>query len=99
MEEELSNDLEGVSKCPICGKKYKKENATILEIGQKRNTVHFTCDACKMSSLIFMSYGQAGIVSVGMLTDLAKIEVKDVFQKESISADQVLDIHNFFKSL
>ncbi len=95
----FSNDLSSMAKCPVCEKKYKKENAIVLEAGQKRNTVHFTCEACQMSSLVFISQSQTGTVGVGILTDLAKSEVKNIFQKEAISADQVLNVHNFFKSL
>jgi len=95
----FSNELGGMAKCPVCEKKYKKESATVLEAGQKRNTIHFTCDHCKMSSLVFLSQNQTGTVGVGILTDLDKSEVKSVFQKEAISADQVLSVHNFFKGL
>lgn len=93
----LSNDLSHIAKCPVCEKKYKKESATVLEIGQKRNTVHFTCESCQVASLVFISKEQAGIVGVGILTDLVKNEVRNVFQKEAVSADQVLGVHNFFK--
>lgn len=95
----FSNDLGSMAKCPVCEKKYKKENAIVLEAGQKRNTVHFTCESCQMSSLVFVSQGQAGMVGVGILTDLDRSEVKNIFQKEAISADQVLSVHNFFNSL
>lgn len=97
--QEFSKDLSSMAKCPICEKKYKKEDAIVLEAGQKRNTVHFTCQACRMSSLVFISQGQVGMVGVGILTDLDRSEVKSKFQKEAISADNVLNVHNFFKKL
>ncbi len=88
----------GMAKCPLCERKYKKENATVLEIGPKRNTIHFTCDSCKVSSMMFLSYNQTGVVGVGILTDLIKDEAKRLFIKEPISTDQVLEVYKFFKN-
>ena len=88
-----------MAKCPVCEKKYKKQNATVLEIGQKRNTVHFSCEACRVSSLVFVSQDQMGSVGVGILTDLSGSEAKNVFQKESVSTDHVLSVYSHLETI
>ena len=95
----FSNDSGYVAKCPVCKKKYRKEDSVILEAGNDRNVVHFTCGACRTSSLVLISQSQAGTIGVGMLTDLDGSEVADVFNGESITADNVLHIHSLLKSL
>jgi len=92
------NHLGHIAKCPVCDKKYSKKDAMVLEIGQKRNTFHFTCDKCSVSSLVFVSENSMGMVGVGVLTDMTKKEASVFFQNEPVSADNVLEVHNFFKN-
>lgn len=95
----LSGDLDSMAKCPVCEKKYKKENAIFLENGEQKNTIHFTCENCRISSLIFLSIGQAGFSGVGVLTDLDASEVGKFFQQKAVSSDQVLEVYDFFRKL
>lgn len=70
---------------------------TVLDEDEKRTTLHLTCDDCGASTLVFVSIGQLGVVSLGMLTDLEQSEAKKVFQGEAISADNVIEVHQFLK--
>ena len=69
----------------------------VLDEDDKRTTLHMTCDGCSASSMVFVSMGQLGVVSLGMLTDLEQGEAQKVFQREAISSDQVIEVHQFLK--
>ena len=69
----------------------------VLDEDEKRTTLHLSCSACNASSIVFVSTGQFGVVSLGMLTDLEQGEAKRVFRGEAISTDQVLEVHQFLK--
>jgi hypothetical protein len=83
--------------CPVCNKKYKPAKMLVLDEDDKRTTLHMTCDGCGATSLVFVSMGQFGVVSFGVLTDLEQEEARRVFQREAISSDQVIEVHQFLK--
>lgn len=92
------NNLENLIRCPICSKKYGRTKALILEEENNKTTLHLTCDSCKLSSLVFISSGKMGIVSLGILTDLTRDEARGIFKGEAISTDQVIEVHEYFKN-
>lgn len=92
------NNLENLVKCPICNKKYGQAKILVLEENNNKTTLHVTCGSCKISSLIFISSGKMGIVSLGMLTDLTTEEAREIFKGEAVSADQVIDVHEYLKN-
>ncbi|MDO8529256.1 MAG: hypothetical protein Q7S18_01150 [bacterium] len=92
------NNLENLVKCPICNKKYNQARILVLEEGGNRTTIHVTCGNCEISSLVFISSGKMGIISLGMLTDLTTGEAKSLFKNEAISTDQVIEVHEYFKN-
>ncbi len=64
---------------------------------EKRTMLHLTCEHCGGKTLVAISVTQFGMVSLGVLTDLDQSEVKQIFSSEPISANQVIDAHQFFK--
>lgn len=93
------NNLENLAKCPICSKKYGQNKILLLEDESNRTTLHVTCENCKVSSLVFISSGKLGVVSLGMLTDLTREEARIIFKEEAISTDQVIEVHEYLKDL
>ena len=91
------NNLDSLVKCPICNKKYGQTKILVLEEDENRTTLHLTCGECQNSSLVFISSGKLGIVSLGILTDLGREEVKSLFKSEAISTDQVIEVHKYLK--
>ncbi len=69
----------------------------VLDEDDKRVTLHMTCTHCSVASIVFVSTGQFGIVSFGMLTDLEQSEAKQSFRGEAISSDHVIEAHQFLK--
>jgi transcription elongation factor Elf1 len=92
------NNLESLVKCPICNKKYGQAKVLVLEEESNKTTLHVTCENCKISSLVFVSSGKLGIVSLGMLTDINREEARNLFKGEAISTDQVIEVHEYFKN-
>lgn len=90
-------NLKSFAKCPVCNKKYAPAVVTSLVEDEARSTMHVSCPACGVSSILFVSSNQWGIASVGVLTDLEGEESKKYFGKDVISTDEVLDAYIFFK--
>lgn len=90
-------NIQPLIRCPVCNKKYRPAKMIVLDEDDKRTTLHLSCDGCHASTLVFVSMGQLGIVSLGMLTDLEQSEARNVFQGEAISADNVIEVHQFLK--
>lgn len=84
-------------RCPVCNKKYEPARALVLEEQENHTALHMTCAACRVSSVVFVSASQWGVVSMGVLTDLETREARSLFRKEAISVDQVIEVHNFLK--
>lgn len=92
------NNLDFLSRCSFCGSRLEQNNLTILEEQDRRTVLHVSCSRCMTSSISILSSNQAGIVSLGIATDLDKIEAKSKFSKKAISADEVIDAHEFIES-
>lgn len=88
-----ADNLEHLSKCPQCSRKYRFNKALVLDEDEERTTFHLTCDNCQISTLVFVTVGQYGVVSLGIVTDLDRNEAKYLFRNEAISADHVIDAH------
>lgn len=84
-------------RCPICDKKQDPAKALILEEHDRHTALHMTCGSCGVSTVVFVSASQWGMVSMGVLTDLETEEARSLFRNEAISSDQVIEVHNFLK--
>lgn len=93
----LVSSLKQLAKCPACNKKCQTAEVLVLKKEKMRTILHLTCDRCKTSALVFISTGKFGIVSFKILTDLGSREAKRLFQGQSVSTDQVIEVHQFLK--
>ncbi len=85
--------MDALAKCSVCGRKLRADRIVILDEKERETVLHATCFNCKSASIIFLSSNQAGLVSVGMATDMDASEVKKIFGTSAISADEVIDAH------
>ena len=67
----------------------------MLEATEQKTTLHISCGACHASAIFFVSGNQAGVLSMGMATDLDKEEAKQKFLRCAVTADEVIDAHQF----
>lgn len=96
----MKTPLEGLKplmQCSVCGKAFKPARVTVLSEDRERTTLHLECDECGVASFVLVSSGQLGVASVGMLTDLSTRDARELFGKEPISTDQVIEVHRLLK--
>ncbi|MFZ3031658.1 MAG: hypothetical protein WA082_01360 [Candidatus Moraniibacteriota bacterium] len=91
-------NIQSLMRCPVCNKKYRTTKMLVIDEDDKRTTLHMTCEGCGASTLVFVSLGQFGVVTLGTLTDLEQSEARKVFQGEAVSTDNVIEAHQFLKN-
>jgi hypothetical protein len=96
MKKSISHQ-EKLGKCPACSQEYTTHQMQLLDEHDGRTMFHVTFQHCLTSMFIVMANGQFGIMSLGVPTDLVSSEVQEMFGGESISRDQVLDVHEYLK--
>ncbi len=79
--------------CSVCSSVF--DDQRIILVGERENGTifHATCQKCLTSALIFLSQTEQGMMSIGMVTDMNGVEVRDIFGKKAIDADDVLEIY------
>jgi len=92
------NNLDHLTKCPVCNSAYRNIKTFILKEEGNRTALHITCNRCNVSTVVFVSMNKIGIVSLGVLTDLKGEEAKKFFGNEVISEDCVIEVHEFLKN-
>ena len=85
--------IENVMRCPLCDKVYQQANIVMFEEQGGRATFHMTCRQCMTSAILFSAAGKFGVVSVGMMTDLDRMEASRILARDAVSADHVIDMH------
>jgi hypothetical protein len=89
------NNLEVLLSCPICNKKYGRDDVKF--VGEKNGlTLFYTnCKFCHNSSLAVYSKRESGegSVALGVLTELNFDEIKNVFQKKAMTTNEFLDFY------
>lgn len=90
---DLNHNLKHLTKCPVCGTYYEQSQLRILKEDSVKTVFHTTCLKCGTAMMVFVSRGEQGIASMSMATDLNIQEALNLFEKRSISADNILDIY------
>ncbi|HWQ60232.1 MAG TPA: hypothetical protein VN420_03720 [Candidatus Fimivivens sp.] len=96
MKHSLEN-LKPLIRCPVCQKKYDPGKVILLSEDDRKTVLHIACEACGISSLVFVSLGKMGAVSFGILTDLSREEIREYYGSEPVSIDDTLAVHRFLK--
>lgn len=92
------NSQDFLSRCSFCGGVLEQNDLTMLEEREHKTIFHIFCSHCQTSLISVLFSNQGGIVSLGIATDLDKNEVRNKFSKKTISADEVIDAHEFIES-
>ncbi len=92
------NILQHVRKCPVCEQNYRNARMLLVQKRPDRTGFHITCSSCGTRVLVFVSPGQMGVVSVGMITDLTAGEVRAKLNQSPISPNMVLDMYSKIRS-
>jgi len=88
------------AKCPVCDREFRAAEATeILSDPRAGAIVHFTCEDCRSSLIFSLRMEGPGMIGMGMLTDLAREEARDVLVgSEPVSDDDVLAAYRAFRT-
>ncbi len=91
-------NIQSLIRCPVCNKKYRSMKMLVIEEDDKRTTLHMTCESCSAATIVYVSLGQFGVVTLGTLTDLEQSEARRVFSGDVVSANNVIEAHQFLKN-
>lgn len=86
-----------VAHCPLCEAKLNPIRAEVVDERDDLNVMHVQCSKCKGALLVILVQTNVGVNSVVMVSDLSYHDVCSFRRKGSLSADQVIDIHQCFR--
>ena len=96
MEESLIKRLMASIKCSVCGHRYQVDSINVLSHHQDLWFLSAICPACHTRSLM------AAIVKEGrvpeVVTDLTEAELDRFRTAGKLTADDVLDMHNYLRN-
>lgn len=79
--------------CSVCSGAIEDRSIILVDEKEARTIFHSTCQKCLTATLIFLSQTEKGMMSVGMATDLNRDEVQEMFSRNAISADEVIEVY------
>ena len=95
MEENLIKRLMTSIKCNVCGHYYEVDDVSILDHREALWFLKARCSACHTQCLVAAAIKEDRVPEV--ITDLAEAELDKFKNIGVLTADEVLDMHNFFK--
>jgi hypothetical protein len=98
MAKNRNENMDFPLRCAFCGSEIGQGDLTILDEQANRTVLHISCLHCGASTISILSGSQAGIMSVGIATDLDGDEAKNKFSEKAISADDVINAYELVKS-
>lgn len=95
MEEGLIKRVMASMKCGVCGQRYEPDNINVL--GQQEDLwfLRVFCSACQTQYLVAAVIREGKMPEV--ITDLTEAESDKFRNADKLTADEVLDMHNFLK--
>ena len=95
VEESLIKRLIASLKCSACGQCYDTDNITVL--GQREDLwfLRVFCLTCHTQYLVATLINESQAPEVN--TELTRAELDEFTNADAVTADEILDIHNFLK--
>lgn len=83
-----------ISFCPLCETNYNPMEARVLGEKEDGHLLHIRCKKCWNSILALVLVSNAGVSSVGLITDLTYDDVRKFSGRDtSVSTDDVIAVH------
>ena len=95
MEEGLIKRLMASIKCSVCGQRYEVDNINVLGHHEDLWFLSALCPACYARCLVAAVIKEGRVPEV--TTDLTKAELDRFRNAGRVTADEVLDMHNFLE--
>ena len=96
MEEALIKRVMTSIKCGVCGQHYEPDNISILGHQEDLWFLRVFCSACHTQYLVAAVIREGKVPEV--VTDLTEAELDKFRSAGRLTADEVLDMHNFLKA-
>lgn len=88
-----------ISYCPLCETAYNPMEARILDEKEDGHLLHIRCKKCWNSILALVLVSNAGVSSVGLVTDLVFEDVQKFREGAAeVTVDDVLEAHELLES-
>lgn len=83
-----------ISFCPLCETNYNPMEARVLGEKEDGHLLHIRCKKCWNSILALVLVSNAGVSSVGLITDLTYDDVRKFSGRDTtVTTDDVIAIH------
>lgn len=83
-----------ISFCPLCETNYNPMEARVLGEKEDGHLLHIRCKKCWNSILALVLVSNAGVSSVGLITDLTYDDVRKFSGRDtSVTTDDVIAVH------
>jgi len=87
-----------LQKCPVCAAEYAGDAMQIVHKMQDMHLVHVNCSACKNNMLAYIMVSYMGLRSVGLLTDLDRLDVERLADADIFELDALLDVQSLLQN-
>jgi hypothetical protein len=95
MEEKPLKRIMASIKCTVCGQSYEADRVRVIGRREGWWFLSVACSACQTQCLVAAVVREDGAPE--MVTDLTEAEWPKFREAASLTADEVLDMHNFLK--
>ena len=95
MKENVIKQVMASLKCDVCQQRYEPDNVTVLGHQEDLWFLKVFCSACHNQSLVAVVIKEGKAPEV--VTDLTEAELDKFKNAVGLTADEVLDMHNFLK--
>ena len=95
MIEDVIKDLMASMECDICGERYGVDNVDIISHEEDLWFLRVICPACQTQCLVTAVIREGRMPQV--ITDLTEAELDRFRDAGVLTADEVLDVHNFLE--
>jgi hypothetical protein len=89
--------LKILSRCPVCPAEHNLSETAILDEIDEAHLLYIKCGKCHSGVVASISPGSFGMISLGVVTDLNALEIKEIKNQEKVSKNDVLDFYHYFK--
>jgi len=91
----FDQNLKIASVCPVCSNRYNPVEIKVLAEKNNSHLIYIKCRKCQASVLAVMMFGNLGVTSVGMITDLSSDDILRLASTKAVDTDDVLEMHQF----
>jgi hypothetical protein len=90
--------IEKIAKfCDKCGEAYHLDDVQIIQENKSSTIIHFSCRNCKSSNIANIVSPMGFTTRIPVNSDLTLDELSKASSKETVSLDDILDVHMCFE--